>query len=203
MTDTDTRVSVIIGVRNQDPDRWREFIAIYRPMLFAYLLKQGLSEADAYDVLQDVYLKLVEKIGTYDRTRTRFRTWLFTVARNALIDKARRQKAHKRALDEWARRMLDDNPSESRKMEDVWRKIHCERILAHAVNTVRERTSTVVWSCFEQRIFKNRPGAEIAAELGVSTNAVFVYTCRVLKKIRTICDEYGEDLSHASNDGMP
>jgi hypothetical protein len=98
--------------------------------------------------------------------------------------------------------MLDDNPSESRKMEEEWRKAHCERILAYAVAKVRSHTSSVVWSCFEQRIFKNRPGAEIAAELGISTNAVFVYTCRVLRKIRTICDEYGEDLSHAPNDGL-
>ena len=43
MSNTDTRVSVIVGVCQQDPERWREFDAIYRPMLFAYLRKQGLQ----------------------------------------------------------------------------------------------------------------------------------------------------------------
>ncbi len=43
MSNTDTRVSVIVGVCQQDPERWREFDSIYRPMLFAFLRKQGLQ----------------------------------------------------------------------------------------------------------------------------------------------------------------
>jgi hypothetical protein len=34
MSSADTRVSVIVGVCQRDPDRWREFDAIYRPILF-------------------------------------------------------------------------------------------------------------------------------------------------------------------------
>ena len=33
MSNTDTLVSVIVGVCQQDPERWRQFDAIYRPML--------------------------------------------------------------------------------------------------------------------------------------------------------------------------
>ena len=42
MSIADTRGSVIFGVCQHDPERWREFDAIYRPMLFAFLRKQGL-----------------------------------------------------------------------------------------------------------------------------------------------------------------
>ena len=41
MSNTDTLVSVIDGVCQQDPERWRQFDSIYRPMLVAYLRKQG------------------------------------------------------------------------------------------------------------------------------------------------------------------
>ncbi len=37
MSSTDTRGSIIVGIRQQDPKRWCEFDAIYRPMLFGFL----------------------------------------------------------------------------------------------------------------------------------------------------------------------
>ena len=49
MSIDDTRLTVIAGVCNKDPERWREFDSIYRPMLFAYLRKQGLKEFEAND----------------------------------------------------------------------------------------------------------------------------------------------------------
>jgi hypothetical protein len=67
MSNTDTRVAVIVGGCQHDPERWREFDSIYRPMLFAFLRKQGLLDFEANDVVQDVFVKLLAKIHTYDR----------------------------------------------------------------------------------------------------------------------------------------
>lgn len=203
MTDTDTRVSVIMGVRRNDPDRWREFHAIYKPMLLSYLRRQGLSDSDAHDAAQEVFLRLVQKIGSYDRSRARFRSWLFSVARNALIDQARRRAASQRAQDGWAQRMLSNSPDDDREMERLFEQVHREKILKHAVETVRGTSSTLAWTCFEQRLFRNRSGAEIAKELGISADSVYTHTCRTLKKIRAICEDYDEDLGHGSNDRVP
>ena len=74
MASADTRVSVIVGVCQQDPERWREFDAIYRPILMAYLRGQGLKEFEANDVVQDIFVKLLGKIQTYDRTKCKFRS---------------------------------------------------------------------------------------------------------------------------------
>jgi len=200
MTDTNTRVSVIMGVRQNDPDRWREFHAIYKPMLLSYLRKQGLSDSDAHDTAQDVFLRLIQKIGSYDRTRARFRSWLFSVARHALIDQARRRAAGERAREGWVQHMLSNNPDDGREMERLFDQVHREKILRHAVETVRGRSSRVAWTCFEQRLFRNRSGAEIAEELGISIESVHTHTCRTLKRIRAICEEYDEDLGHASDD---
>ncbi len=80
MSNPDTRNSVIVGVCQKDPERWREFDAIYRPMLFAFLRQQGLQEFEAQDVVQDIFVKLLGKIHTYDRAKSPFRSWLFSVA---------------------------------------------------------------------------------------------------------------------------
>ena len=65
-----------------------------------------------------------------------------------------------------------------------------------ALKTVRADTKPDIWFCFEQRLLRDRPGAEIAAELGIDAGTVFVRACRVLKRVRAICDEFDEDMSH-------
>ncbi len=202
MSSTDTRVSVIVGVCQHDPERWREFDAIYRPILFAYLGKRGLKESEADDVVQDILVKLLGQIGTYDRARCKFRGWLFSVAHNTLVDRARRAAAYKKALDGWAAEMLRPTPSDSRKMEEEWLRLHRERILEYALKEIRARTSSKGWSCFEQRLLRNRPAALIAAELKIERNAVYVHASRVLKQVRDLCEEFDEDISHAFEPDM-
>ena len=104
--------------------RWREFDAIYRPILFAYLRKRGLKDFDADEVVQEIFVKLLDKICTYDRTRSRFRTWLFGAAHNSLVDNARRRASYAKALDGWAVEMLHASPSDSQKMSVDFLKIH-------------------------------------------------------------------------------
>ncbi len=197
MTSADTRVSLIVGVCQQDPDRWREFDAIYRPMLLAYLNKRGVAQSDAGDIVQDIFVKLLTKIHTYDRSRQKFRSWLFSVAQNTLIDRARRRAAYQRALDGWVVHVLRATPSDSHQMAEDWVKIHREKILEHALKTVRAHVSSKSWACFEQRLLKNRSAVDIGAELKIAPSAVHVNACRVLKQVRVVCNEFDEDIGHA------
>lgn len=203
MSRSATRVSVIVGVCRNDPDRWREFDAIYRPILRAYLRKRGLKETDASDVIQEIFVKLLGKIHTYDRGQCSFRSWLFTVAQNTLIDQARRKASYQKALDGWAIQAIEASPSDSARMKAEWVKIHQEKILEHALARARSRTSPKVWACFDQRILRNRPAARIAAELKVEPNTVYVNASRVLKQVRAICEEFDEDISHAFEPDLP
>jgi RNA polymerase sigma-70 factor (ECF subfamily) len=201
MGSDDTRLTVIAGACSQDPERWREFDSIYRPMLSAYLRKQGMNEFEANDIVQDVFVKLLSKIQTYDRTKCRFRSWLFSLAHNAMIDRARQHASYQKALDGWAAHVLQATPSDSLRMEQEWTKLHRKRILAHALKTTQDRTSTKAWGCFEQRLLKNRPAAQVAAELNLNPRAVYVYACRVLKQVRALCEQYDEDISHSLEPG--
>jgi RNA polymerase sigma-70 factor, ECF subfamily len=203
MSNADTLVSVIVGVCQQDSGRWRQFDAIYRPMLLAYLRKQRLKESEANDVVQDIFVKLLGKIHTYDREKCRFRSWLFSVAHNALIDYIRRQAGHEKAVKGWMLQMLRAKPSDSVRMEEEWTILYRERILAHALKTVRRRVSSRTWSCFEQRLLRARPADQIGHDLGLSPNAVYVNACRVMKLVRTVCEDFDEDMSHAFESDLP
>lgn len=202
MSSTETRGSIILGVCKQDPERWREFDTIYRPILTAYLSNRGLRDFDLSDVIQDVYVKLLKNIHSYDRNKCRFRTWLFTVAQNTLIDHARRRASYKRALDGWAAQILRATSSDSLALEEEWRQLHREKVLAHVLRLVRSRVSSSVWACFEQRLLCNRPAQEIAAELKIEPGTIYVNACRVMKKVRALCEEYDEDLGRGLRSGQ-
>ena len=98
--------------------------------------------------------------------------------------------------------MLQATPSDSVKMAEEWVKLHRTKILHHALETVRSRTSPRIWACFEQRLLRDRPGAEIAGELGLEPSTVFVNASRVLKQVRAVCQEFDEDLSDDFDSGL-
>lgn len=66
----------------------------YQRPIRAYIYQVVHNFDDASCIAQDVFLKVFEKVGSFD-TQRRFSTWFYTVARNAAIDflHARRRKA--------------------------------------------------------------------------------------------------------------
>lgn len=78
-----------IAARNDD-DAARRLYRKYRMELFRFgvhvLNDQGLAE----EMVQETFIKFCQRAGSYDATRGPVRAWLFTMARSAAIDIARR-----------------------------------------------------------------------------------------------------------------
>ncbi len=68
----------------------QEFEGI-RGQLKSYLLRITASIADAEDIVQDTYIKAVEKLYTF-RGESSLKTWLFAIASNLAKDNLRAQK---------------------------------------------------------------------------------------------------------------
>jgi RNA polymerase sigma-70 factor (ECF subfamily) len=197
---TETRLSLLARVRNLGDGRsWDEFHAIYRPLIFGYLRSMGLKDHDSHDLTQEVFCRLTNILPKFelDRRRARFRTYLWKLTYNTLVDRARRKKVRDRAEEEWVRRFSEANESETRKLEELWTMQHRKRILEVVLPRVRATTSRTAWACFEGRLVHRRPAAELAAKLGISANAVYVYASRVLQEVRRRCaeieGEHGDD----------
>src|SRR5205807_10230663 len=82
-----TRASLVVRLRDpRDEAAWREFVDLYAPLVYGYARKQGLQDADAADLSQDVLGAVAGAIGRleYDPRRGAFRNWLFTVVRRKL-----------------------------------------------------------------------------------------------------------------------
>jgi RNA polymerase sigma-70 factor (ECF subfamily) len=71
------------------------------------------------------------------------------------------------------------------------------RIMEVVLERVRAQAAPATWSCFEGRILEGRPASEIAAALGISTNAVYVNASRLLARVREECAELEAPLEPA------
>jgi RNA polymerase sigma-70 factor, ECF subfamily len=96
--------SAVARLRRGDLDALAELISPYQNRLYRYLLRVVRQPAAAEDLFQQTWLRVVEKIRSFDANRN-FDAWLFTLARNLAIDHLRRIQP--RSLDE----PLSDNAS--------------------------------------------------------------------------------------------
>jgi RNA polymerase sigma-70 factor, ECF subfamily len=190
----ETRISLLDRVRNPaDVAAWQEFVDLYEPLLLAYVRKRGVGEHDAHDLVQDVFARLVPALGRFrlDHDRGRFRTWLWQVAHSALADWHRHGVVRARAEQEW---VDQHEPSVADGRDDDWDELYRRRILEVVLQRVRSAVNPTSWACFEGRLMLDRPAAEIAAELGISANAVYINASRLLARVREECAEFAETL---------
>jgi len=68
-----------------------EIIKNYRSRLLAFIRKRVHTAQDAEDILQDVFFQLIEA-ERYTKPIDQMAAWLFTVARNRIIDSYRKKK---------------------------------------------------------------------------------------------------------------
>jgi RNA polymerase sigma-70 factor (ECF subfamily) len=198
---SETRVSLLMRVCNlRDSRSWTEFHAIYYPLIFRYLRGLNIKEHDADDLTQEVFSRLMKFLPrfTLNRQKARFRTYLWKLTYNTLVDRARRKKVRDRAEEEWVRRFCEADEAEGHKLRETFLWRHRQRILEVALTQVGATVSASAWACFEGRLIQRRPAAAIAAELGITSGCVFVRASRVLKEVRRSCAEIegeaGDDL---------
>ena len=78
-------------LKKGDPDAIAELIGRYQHRLYRFLVRMVQDPSTAEDLFQQTWMRLMEKIGSYDARRN-FEAWLFAIARNLSIDYLRRRR---------------------------------------------------------------------------------------------------------------
>lgn len=192
-----TRPSLLQRVADLTDQRsWSEFVAFYEPLLRSYVRKQGArDDYTVEDLVQTILVSLLRRLPTfqYDPAKGRFRTWLWQVAHNAVIDWQRATIQHNERLNQLRR----DRAGQTSRPEDEWDRLHHQRILECVLEREKARQQaqpTTAWACFDLHLLQGKSGADVSAQLGIPIGTVYVNASRMLARIREQCAAYRKEL---------
>jgi RNA polymerase sigma factor (sigma-70 family) len=183
-----TRVSLLARLREgKDEGAWSQFVDLYAPVVYGYLRKQGLQDADAADLCQDVFTAVAGAVGRleYDPCRGAFRNWLFTIVRRKLWNWKARKERTLAGGDSGTQALLEQHPAPEEDA-DEWSVEWELGVVAWASAQVRRDVSDATWQAFWKTAHDGKSGKEVAAELGLSVAAVYHARSRVLTRLREL-----------------
>ncbi len=94
---------IIKGAKKGDHDCFSQLVDIYAKRCFGYFFRLTGNRHSSEDLLSQLFVKLVEKIGTYKGGN--FDSWLFAMASNVFHDYLRFKHRQTRLLEEHSRRI--------------------------------------------------------------------------------------------------
>jgi RNA polymerase sigma-70 factor, ECF subfamily len=188
---TVTPLSLLERLRQQaDPDSWqlswRRLVDLYTPLIRSTLGRFGVPDADAEDLLQDVLGVLVREMPGFEHNGQpgAFRCWLRMVVVHRLRAHWRSQKFRPATGDEeFDSRLaeLEDNASDP---SHQWDHEHDTLVARRLLELLEPEFTPSTWQAFRRQILEEARPADVAAELGVSVNAVLIAKSRVLRRLR-------------------
>ena len=191
-----TRASLLLRLcDSQDHETWIEFVTLYEPVIYRLLRQQGLQDADARDVMQEMLLAVSRSIGRWDPTGPHgsFRRWLRQVARNLVVDWLRQPGRRVVAIGgSDLQSMLDKLPAAS-ELETVEFDRELRRaLLQRAGERVRGEVRPATWQAFWETSIVGTSQTDTATKLGMTVGAVRVAKCRVLARLQAAVTELEE-----------
>lgn len=165
---------------------WQEFQERYVPIMLAFARRLGLSESDAADVTQDGLVRFLQeyRAGQYDRQRGRLRSWLISIVRFRVADRWRLAAKDRIVAGDTA---IGQLPVDS-ELEALWDAEQRREILRRAFQSLRSesRLAEKTILAFERLVIDERPVADVAAELQMTANDVYVAKSRVYERLSAV-----------------
>ena len=147
--------------------------------LWGFCLHLTGDRARAEDLAQETLLRAWQHPEVLDQSQRSARSWLFTVARNLVIDEWRSKRyQNERATDELPE--PGDPVDETDTLLQAW-------VVAEAVTQLSDEHRAVLLECY----YRGRSVAEAASRLGVPPGTVKSRTHYALRALRLALEEMG------------
>lgn len=191
-----TRQSLLMRLKKQEGDAWREFIAIYEQAIFRYCRARGLQDADAQDATQEVLAAVHDRVESWDAETSKgsLRAWLFRVARNVAIDAIRRRARQASASgDTGVAQLLAELPNTEEAQASAFKWEYQRAMFQHVAQQVRPEVKDATWQAFWLTAIEGQSAERVAKKLEVSVGTIYTAKCRVVARIRDKIAELDDD----------
>jgi RNA polymerase sigma-70 factor, ECF subfamily len=176
---------IVERLRQRDANAMAELYDKYAGLLYSVILRSVANQATAEDLVQETFLRIWNRIHTFDVERGRLEGWIVTIARNRAIDYLR---------------SLRHKPSESSTtFEDLERaslfvtsELETDRLLKRkAVGAALERLNEEQREVLELTHFQGLTQTEIAQRMQKPLGTVKSLVRSALKLLRASVVEAG------------
>lgn len=143
----------------------------YYGKVYGYIISKIGNAHTAEDLASEVFVKVYEKIGSFDERKASLSTWIYTITRNTLIDYYR------------TRRVYEEVPvtmSDGSSVEEEICSGEMLEALAKALETLDDRERDII----VLRYYSGRTLKEIAEKKGISYAYVKVLQKKALDKMK-------------------
>jgi RNA polymerase sigma-70 factor (ECF subfamily) len=182
--------SLLRRLRARDSAAWERFLRLFGPLVYSWCrTRWRLAAADAADILQDVVTRVMETIAGYRGGS--FMAWLDAVTRSRVARHFQHSPAQAPGGSD-AQRLLNEMPDHraGRDAEELPRSSddsglkELGGVLRRAVDAVQARCAGPTWHAFWQVTVQGRKPADVAGDLGMTVNAVYIANTRILHRLR-------------------
>ena len=184
----DTSLSLLAQLNQAgDGSAWSRLVTIYTPLIRNWLMQRGAKEQDADDVSQEVLAVVVRRMPEFQHNQRTgaFRAWLRTITVNCLRDFWKTRKNHPLGSgDSEMHEMLNQLSDPDSALSQLWNEEHDRHVTRQLLQLIRDRFDSKTWQAFELYALQNLPADEVAKQLGITNNAVFIAKSRVLTRLR-------------------
>jgi RNA polymerase sigma-70 factor, ECF subfamily len=175
MVETDE--NLMQAVRSGDVAKLGVLFDRYHRPLFDFFVRMTGSRSTAEDLVQDVFFRILKYRATF-REESRFKAWMFHIARNARIDHFKKHPVDGLLPEEGAGALQSSSPFPDRELEQEQQI----RLLECAMFRLpEEKREVLVLSRYQDMKYE-----QIAELMGCEVGAVKVRVHRAMKELREI-----------------
>ncbi|MDD8025502.1 MAG: RNA polymerase sigma factor [Acidobacteriota bacterium] len=169
-------------IRQGDREAYLLLTRAYQKKVFALAYAFFRNKEDALDLVQETFLRLFQKIDSYQEGRN-FEAWLLQVARNLCIDHYR--KNHLRRELECAT-PVEELPVAAAGAEEAIHASDLKDVLSRCVERLADRQRQI----FIMRHYNQLKNEEIAQALDISLGTVKSLHFKAIRNLRVLMEPY-------------
>jgi RNA polymerase sigma-70 factor (ECF subfamily) len=141
-----------------------------------------LSDSDSADLTQTVFVMLYEKLPDfrYDPSRS-FRAWLKTMMLNAWRNQLRKRQA---GSEDGFSGLDPDSIADTDPRLQLDEAEYRDHLVRRALTLMQRNFEPTTWKACWEFVVNDRRAEEVASELGITVNAVYLAKSRVLRHLR-------------------